>query len=134
MEVILEVTEVLIFMEATEGIKQVHDLHLEVVLEVESEVVAEAPEEVVEAFVEVLQEDHLTGGELVSNSCNKSSYTFCRDVKKRGETEQNRAMQVCKRIQKYTSFFLNVSHHVMVLIESKSHIITIFENYSKCRI
>ena len=83
MEVILEVTEVLIFMEAPEVIMQVHDLHLEVVLEVESEVVAEALEEVVEAFVEVLQEDHLTGGELVSNSCNKSSYTFVVMLKKR---------------------------------------------------
>ena len=84
MEVILEVTgAMVVFMEATEASMEVHDLHLEVVLEVESEVVAEALEEVVEAFVEVLQEDHLTGGELVSNSCNKSSYTFCRDVKKK---------------------------------------------------
>ena len=98
MEVILEVTEVLIFMEATEVIMQVHDLHLEVVLEVESEVVAEAPEEVVEAFVEVLQEDHLTGGELVSNSCNKSSYTFCRDVKK--EVRQSKT-ELCRCAKEY---------------------------------
>ena len=84
MEVILEVTgAMVVFMEATEASMEVHDLHLEVVLEVESEVVAEAPEEVVVAFVEVLQEDHLTGGELVSNSCNKSSYTFVVMLKKR---------------------------------------------------
>merc|ERR1712025_110605 len=90
MEVILEVTgAMVVFMEATEASTEVHDLHLEVVLEVESEVVAEALEEVVEAFVEVLQEDHLTGGELVSNSCNKSSYTFVVMLKKSSHTTQS---------------------------------------------
>merc|ERR1712004_474 len=95
MEVIPEATEaMLVFMEAIEVIMQVHDLHLEAVLGVESEVeVVEAAEEVVEAFVEVL---HV--GELVSNSCNKSSYTFVVMLSKevrQGKTELCRRRTLC---------------------------------------
>ena len=106
MEVIPEATEVMVvFMEAIEVIMQVHDLHLEAVLGVESEVeVVEAAEEVVEAFVEVL---HV--GELVSNSCNKSSHTFVVMLNKevrQGKTELCRRRTLCAlRIQKNTRVF-----------------------------
>ena len=71
LEVMIIITEAAAEAVFNEVIMQVHDLRLEAILGVEIGAVVEAAE-AVEVSVEVLLEDH-RGGELVSNSCNKSS-------------------------------------------------------------